>query len=202
MSMSAALRPLPPTPRLSAAEFLSWPEDPAGLRWQLVDGEPICMAPPSGTHGRVQGESGALIHNALRAKSSPCQVVMGAGIQPRVEAKWNVRIPDFLVDCDPPDPKQHLIPNPVLIVEILSPGNERLTRSNVWAYRTIPSVQDILLLYGWRVEAELLRRDADGGWPDSPAKLGAADRLILPALGLDIGLADAYAGSGLESPPG
>lgn len=44
--MSAALlQPLPPTPRLSAAEFLSWPEDPDGLRWQLVDGKLVVMVP-------------------------------------------------------------------------------------------------------------------------------------------------------------
>lgn len=199
--MSAAQRPLPPTPRLSAAEFLSWPEDAAGLRWQLVDGVPVAMAPPSSTHGTVQAEFGGLVRDALRARGSPCRVVAGPGIQPRVEAEWNVRIPDLVVNCDPPDPKQALVPNPVLVVEILSPGNEHRTRANVWAYRTIPSVQEILLLYGWRIGGELLRRDADGEWPDSATKLGATDRLALPGIGLDVALADAYVGSGLL-PPG
>lgn len=158
------------------------------------------MAPPSGTHAAIQMEISVLLRDALRARGSLCRVLRGAGIQPRVEAEWNVRIPDLLVDCDPPDPRQHLVLNPVLIAEVLSPGNERRTRSNVWAYRTIPSVQDILLLYGWRVEAELMRRAADGNWPDSPTQLGATDRLILPGIGLDVALADAYAATGLPLP--
>ena len=49
--------------------------------------------------------------------------------------------------------------DPVLLVEILSPSNRAETWTNVWAYTTIPSVREILVLHSLRIRAELLRRD-------------------------------------------
>ena len=40
--------------RMSVAEFLAWAAVRDG-RWQLVDGAPQAMAPPSSTHGAIQG---------------------------------------------------------------------------------------------------------------------------------------------------
>jgi hypothetical protein len=36
--------------------------------------------------------------------------------------------------------------DPIVLVEILSPSNEAETRANVWAYTTIPTVAEIVLL--------------------------------------------------------
>ena len=47
---------------------------------------------------------------------------------------------------------------PVFLLEILSPTNEQDTRDNVWAYMTIPSVQQILLVDSTAVRGEMLRR--------------------------------------------
>lgn len=185
----------PPAPRVGAAEFLSWPEDDARARHQLVDGVPVAMAPPSRRHGRIQSRLGGILDQHLRG--GRCQASVGAGVQPRSDPDWNVRIPDIVVDCDPPQDDAHLVRNPVLIVEILSPGNERLTRGNVWVYRDIPSVREILLLYSWKIGGEVLRRDEDGTWPAEAVVLGAEDRLRLHGIGLDVPLADAYATSGL-----
>jgi Uma2 family endonuclease len=76
-----------------------------------------------------------------------------------------------------------VVTDPVQLIEILSPSNEALTRENVWAYSTIPSVAEILLLGSVRVEAELLRRGRDGSWPGTPAFLGAEDELELASIG-------------------
>lgn len=49
--------------RMTVAEFQDW-LPPAGLedrRWNLVDGEPVCMAPTSVNHGLIQSELGGLI---------------------------------------------------------------------------------------------------------------------------------------------
>jgi len=76
-------------------------------------------------------------------------------------------------------------------VEILSPGNSAETWANVWAYTTIPSVQEIFMLRADAVAAELLRRRPDGSWPDEPADM-AAD-LVLDSIGLAASLAELYA---------
>lgn len=84
------------------------------------------------------------------------------------------------------------MPQPVLLVEILSPSNERETRANVWAYATIPSVREILLVRSTRVEAELLRRRDDGSWPEQPELIQADDALELAGFGFTVKLRALY----------
>jgi hypothetical protein len=57
-------------------------------------------------------------------------------------------------------------PTRMTLTEFLSPGNGAQTRANIWAYTTIPSVREILAVNSTRIEAELLRRNADGTWPE------------------------------------
>ena len=52
------------------------------------------------------------------------------GIVPRVPANRNYRIPDLGVTCAPPE-NGLMVPNAVLLIEILSPSNEAETRSNI-----------------------------------------------------------------------
>jgi len=78
------------------------------------------------------------------------------------------------------------------MVEILSPSNEHLTRANVWAYTSIPSVAEILLLSSTSIEGELWRRGADGAWPSQPQMLAAADPVRLESIGFAETLASFY----------
>ena len=48
----------------------------------------------------IQGEASRLIGNHLAEMSGPaCRVVIEPGIQPKVRADVNVRIPDLVVTC-------------------------------------------------------------------------------------------------------
>jgi Uma2 family endonuclease len=155
-------------PRMTLAEFLDWePGDGAGRRWQLIDGEPVAMAPASQPHGAIQAELIRLIGNHLVDTRSACRVIGAPGIVPRIHANENHRIPDLGVTCSP-ETAGLVMPDPVLLVEILSPGNEAITRANIWSYTTIPSVLEILAVHSTKIEAELFRRQADGAWPENP----------------------------------
>jgi Uma2 family endonuclease len=161
--MEAAQR-MPPS-RISVAEFLTW--DPAdGQTWQLVDGEPQAMAPANRTHGAIQAELGSLLRNHLAERASPCSVVITPGIVPRAQSRSNVRIPDLAVTCSGYDVEEPTLPDPLLIVDILSLSNHAETWSNVWTYTTIPSVLEILIVRTVTIGAELLRRNPDGTWPE------------------------------------
>jgi Uma2 family endonuclease len=70
------------------------------------------------------------------------------------------------VTCSPYQEEEYALTDPVLVVEILSPSNQAETWTNVWAYTTIPSVQEILIVHSTAIRAELLRRDAAGDWPE------------------------------------
>ena len=175
-----ALREPTESEAMTVAEFLAWsPGD--GRRWQLIHGEPVAMAPASRTHGAVQSELARLFGNHLVERGSPCQVVTTPGVVPRVGTNENVRVPDLGVTCAPPT-LDHLMPDPVLLVEVLSPSDVAETRGNVWAYTTVPSVREILLVHSTRVGAELLRRGADGEWPEGPVTLGPDDALTLDSI--------------------
>ena len=185
---------------MSVDEFLAW-EPGDGRAWQLVDGEPQAMAPASITHGTVQSELGRLIGNRLAAQGSPCTVVTTPGVVPHVNAGHNMRIPDLAVTCSPLEAEATALPDPMLIVEILSPSNQAQTWANVWSYTTIPSVREILVLKTAGVHAEILRREADGSWPPEPERIGQG-ALRLDSIGFAVPLADIYARTHFRRPPG
>ena len=95
--------------------------------------------------------------------------------------------------CSPYDTEEAVLSDPVLIVEILSPSNQADTWANVWAYTSIPSVLEILVLRSDAIGGELLRRDAAGAWPERPIALDEQARLVLDSIGFSASLADACA---------
>jgi Uma2 family endonuclease len=175
---------------MTVAEFLAW-DAPGETRWQLIDGEPIAMVPTSRTHGTLQLELGGLIGNHLVDAGSPCTVIAAPGIVPRVRANENFRIPDLAVTCTRYETEEYDVSNPVLIVEILSPSNRADTWRNVWAFTTVPSLREILLLSSTAVRAELLRRGSDGSWPAASAVIDGGD-LILDSIDFTVPLAEVY----------
>lgn len=178
--------------RMTVDEFLIWDaDDLTGRRWQLMDGEPVLMAPAAEQHGAIQAELARLLANHLAERTSPCRVIAAPGIVPRVRANENFRVPDLGVTCAPPS-REVMVSEPVLLIEILSPSNEPETRANVWTYTTIPSVQEILLVRSTRVEAELLRRGKDGTWPEQPTIIRPTDALELTSLDFTAPLASLY----------
>jgi Uma2 family endonuclease len=181
---------------MTVDEFLDWwPGD--GQRWQLVDGQPQAMAPASSTHAAVQAELIRLLGNHLADQRSPCRVMIAPGVVPRVRAQHNVRIPDLAVTCAPASSDGRLLEDAVLIAEILSPSNQPETWANVWAYTTIPSVQEILILRTAAIRADLLRRNPDGTWPQRPETIEKGE-LRLASIGFATPLADIYRTSRLN----
>jgi Uma2 family endonuclease len=176
---------------MTVIEFLGW-SPPGGDRWELVDGGPRAMAPAAPRHGAIQAEAGRLIGNHLAETRPACRVVMEPGIQPKVRADLNVRVPDLAVTCAAPDPDAKLLGEPLMVIEILSPSNKADTWANVWTYVTIPSVREILVLHTAEVRAALLRRDQDGIWPDNPIMLTSDDTVSLESLGFSAPLAAFY----------
>lgn len=88
--------------------------------------------------------------------------------------------------------------SPVLLVEILSPSNQAETWSNVWAYTSIPTVREILILHSTRIGAEILRRDGDGSWPERTEAVPPDGVLSLEGIGFRLGMAALYARTGLD----
>jgi Uma2 family endonuclease len=189
--MTAARKQTPQLP-MNAATFLQWPGDGTGRRFELVDGLLRAMAPTSNAHGIILVNIASILQRHIKAKGMPCMVGTGAGVAPSVRADWNVLIPDVYVTCTKAS-GEHLVPMPILLVEVLSPSNAADTRENVLRYETIASVQEILIVDSRRAEASVRRRDADGRWTAPPEHLKALDAQVeLRSLGYTGKLASFY----------
>ncbi len=175
---------------MTVAEFLDW-DAPPGYLWQLRDGMPMAMSPPSPTHGAIQSRITQLVGAFLDSRSSACRVVTTPGVIPASRSEINMLIPDLGVTCSPIKQGDRALPNPVLLIEVLSPGNQSETWMNVWAYTTIPSVQEIVVFHSEKIGAQALRRNTDSTWPDQAAEI-TEGALTFESIGFQTSLEDIY----------
>jgi Uma2 family endonuclease len=183
---------------MTVAEFLDWPGDGSGRRFELVDGELRPMSPGRPTRGTIQSNLSRLIGGHLIASGGGCRIVTDPGVITARHAHINMRVPDLGISCTPDAPEHRALPDPVALIEILSPSNAVDTWDNVWAYTTIPSVREIAVVHSTRVAAELLRRGADGSWPVKPEQIGADGTLRLESIAFACPLRAAYAQTHLD----
>ena len=118
------------------------------------------MAPASagalGVHPRRAADDGALLdahaiikRNILRALDralggSACQALVDG---PQILTDEISAIPDDVVTCTALDLSTPVIAEPVIIVEVMSPGSEADDTGRKWlAYRKIPSLRHYLVL--------------------------------------------------------
>jgi Uma2 family endonuclease len=164
-------------------EFLAF-DDGTDTRYELISGEIVAMAPPSGIHGALA----AGLAVAIGAKLvRPCRVVTEAGIMlPDRTAYYQA---DLAVTCAglTADPA---VAAPNVIVEVLSPSTAATDYLHKLPdYRGIPSVQDILLVSSTEPRIEHWRREADG-WKVQDLRGEGVVRL--QAFDLTVALADLY----------
>jgi Uma2 family endonuclease len=130
-------------------------------QYQLVDGEVRAISTGTTTRGLIQATFARLLCNQLDASGSQWHAVIRPCVAPRVRASLNVRLPALGVTAAPDEPGQYLLPDPIVLIEILSPCNASDTWDIVWSYTTIPSVREIAVVHSTRVLVELFRRGAD-----------------------------------------
>jgi Uma2 family endonuclease len=145
--------------RMSLAEFLEW-DDGTDARHELIDGRPRAMAPPVEAHGIIVANLAAAIRPRLKPSG---RVVVEAGVIPGDRADtWNQA--DLAVTCAPAELGARAIPEPRLIVEVLSPSTAAHDRGVKLAdYRKLASVEQILLVASEDRHVEVWRR-AEVGW--------------------------------------
>lgn len=183
-------------PLMTVDEFLAWDGGGHVGKLELVDGVVRAQMPASATHAIIQANLAATIHNHLRARNMSCRVATEAPVVPKMKTKRNLRAPDLAVTCGPPSASK-TFDMPVLIVEIMSPGNRKETWESIWACATIPSVREFLIVESESVYAEIFRRDAEGNWPDDPVIVEAGGTVALASIEAEFAMDDVYGGTHL-----
>jgi len=182
---------------MTAEEFIAWGGDGHPGRLELVNGVVRAMSPASGTHALIQSTIAGLIRNHLKARESPCRVGTEAPIRPRMRPNMNVRAPDIAVTCIPKSPNEKFFPDPVLIVEVLSPSNERETWESIWACATIPAIQEVMVVDSERIHVIVYTKDSAGAWPEEPQVVEAGGTIRLASIDAEIAILDIYADTNL-----
>lgn len=183
------------TPLVTVKEFLamSFRDD---RRYELLDGEIVAQAYPIPAHSTLQGALARHIGNALdgwnRRHGTTCSALTEAGIRPHFDPAHNFRVADVAVTCEPFDPDVPYTTAPILLIEILSPGDEAKQRAKLHVYAAMPSVREILFLDSRAVRAELHRGDAGHLWPEGPEVLEGDAPLRLETVGLEMPLSELY----------
>jgi Uma2 family endonuclease len=143
---------------MTLAEFLNW-DDGTDRRYELLDGLPVMMAPATEAHGEIAVNLGAEIRSRPQ---SPCRVISEAGIA-IPDRRDTYYVADLAVTCAPREPGRRMVVEPILVVEVLSPSTGQVDRwRKVADYRTLPSVQEIVVVFSDERRAEVQRRTADG----------------------------------------
>ena len=173
-------------------EYLAW-EREQPFRSEYVDGEVFAMGGASDAHGTVAGNLFASLHALLRGK--PCKTFI-SDMKVHVEAANSFYYPDILVTCDPRDrtpEASHVKRHPVLVVEVLSPSTEAYDRGDKFAaYRTLPSLQEYVLVSVEQRRVEVFRRDATGHWVLYP--FAADEELELASVDFRCPVAEVFEG--------
>jgi Uma2 family endonuclease len=173
------------TPVLRDVEdFLAWAEGRAE-RWQFVEGRLVVRAGASDAHDFVTVNT--ILALGKRLEGSPCRS-HGPDRGVRI-GRQDFYLPDVSVSCRRPDGT--FSPDPVLVVEVLSPASERDDRGVKWRnYQQLGSLRHYLLLGQDEPVAELFSR-GERGWIYTRFE-GRDAGIPLDALGISLPMAELY----------
>lgn len=175
---------------MTVAEFLEW-DDGTDQRYQLVRGKVVAMAPTSASHSVIMAKIGAALEARLER---PCYVGSNAGVI-RPDRDDTYFEADLVVSCAPLGKDMATIPEPVVIVEVLSPTTADHDRGGkLYDYRRIGSVQEIALVASEQRHVEIWRRR---GTKWEVEDLIGDTVLQLETVGITIPFATIYADSGV-----
>ena len=152
-------------PRFTVDEYLQW-ESEQSEKHEYLAGEVFevfAMAGARREHVVVSGNMFAAFKQALRG--SGCQAYI-ADMKLRVEQADAFFYPDVMVSCSAQDHRAGLyLSEPKLIVEVLSDSTAAFDRGGKFAaYRSLPSLQEYVIIDIVDRRVECYRRTADNGW--------------------------------------
>ncbi len=129
---------------MTVDEFLAWAEGEEG-RYELYHGQVYAMAPQRPAHALTKFAVQTALAEGIRRAGLSC-IMYPDGMTVRI-SDTTAHEPDALVYCGPKLPQDALeIPNPIIVVEVLSPSTRRIDGSaKLKGYFSLPSVHHYLI---------------------------------------------------------
>jgi Uma2 family endonuclease len=179
--MSVALRK-----PMTTAEFLEW-EERQEFRFEFDGERPVAMT--GGTLGHEDITFNVRKALDARLAGGRCRPF---GPNAKIIVAGRVRYPDVVVVCSPQDRRTTIAQAPVVVFEVISDGTSRTDRiEKLREYFAIPSIRRYVILEQDSVAATVLERGGDA-W--RATALTGGDVLAMPEIGINLPLAECYAG--------
>lgn len=182
---------IPQTKPLTIEDFLAW-ERQQPLRHEFDGHRTTAMTGGSLNHSAIATNVVSALERRLKA---PCRAYRG---DVKVLAAGSVRYPDAVVTCSPVDGASDIVPQPIVVFEVLSPSTaslDRVTKNE--EYRATPSIQRYVMLEQSRVAATIFAR-AGENWFGIVTTGDAV--LVMPEIGVNLPLAELHADIDLPPP--
>jgi Uma2 family endonuclease len=180
--MNAALR----KPKMTVDDYLAWAAaQPGEVHAELWDGVIVAQSAQRLSHIRTKVAVAVALANALAKAGLECHA-LGDGATVRINDTTAFE-PDAMVHCGPRLPGDAFeVPNPVIVVEVLSPGSEKREMGEKLAgYFNVPSVWHYLIVDPDECFVIHHRRTADGLAPPLILREGAL-HLDPPGIGIEL----------------
>jgi len=150
--------------RLTPTAYLQQ-EETATTKSEYLAGELFPMAGGTSNHNRIAVSVCSMLDSLLEV--GRCEV-FNSDLKLWVEAYELFTYPDAMVVCGPTQYfpyRTDTILNPVVIVEVLSKATRSLDQGEkfVW-YRSLPTLQDYVLIDQYRVHVDSYHKVANGQW--------------------------------------
>jgi Uma2 family endonuclease len=176
---------------MSLDEFLAWERDQPERH--EFDGFVItAMTGGSLDHSTIASNLRAALSAKLRG--SGCMAFRGDA---KVIANGAVRYPDLSVTCSPITGRDDIVPEPVLIIEVVSPSTERLDRGHKKLdYFATPSVRQYTIIAQDERLVDLYTR-SEAGWINEVVTGEAL--LNLSSVGVELSLDTVYEDTELDA---
>jgi Uma2 family endonuclease len=172
--------------RMTVDEFLVWLDDqPERPRYELVDGVAVAMAPERAAHARLKARIWRELDGDIGRRGLPCEAFPdGMGVRVDDSSLYE---PDVVVRCgDRIDGDTVLVPEPVILVEVLSPGTKHIdTSRKLEGYFRISSVVHCLIV-PTEQRTIIHHRRADDGTIETRIVMDGVLDLDPPGIGLDL----------------
>jgi len=130
---------------MTVDEYLAWAEEHPG-RYELLDGTVFAMPPEGAGHAEKKAAVHAALLAGIRARHLACHALPD-GMTVRIDDTTAYE-PDALVYCGPKlAPSALEVPNPLIVVEVLSPSTRHIDLSAKLAdcFR-LPSIAHYLIV--------------------------------------------------------
>jgi Uma2 family endonuclease len=172
---------------MTRAAFLDWVQTQDG-RFEFDGDAPVAMVGGTVNHSRIGGNIYATLRERLRGTA--CEVLNSdAGI---ATVRNAVRFPDAVVTCSNPAGTGTLVPEPVIVFEVLSPSSGRIDRVvKLREYGSVGSIRRYVILEYSGVAATVFERQlASDPW--TARALTADDMVDMPEISVSLPLALFY----------